>query len=196
LLFIVAEQSSSPAAAASDVVPSETVWRYVHHKTLMPKMRSLLWTIHANAYWIAAKLAVFTSVSPVCPQCGQHTETMIHALIDCQSVRPFWVNVLSFISGQVDPMPDADAILQLRLLTDTHTHRSTKPVLLALACGLWVVHRARIRRIYTDASPSVHSLTAEWRSMIKEVVNAKQRTAIIYGNLACFLPIRIMLAAL
>jgi hypothetical protein len=164
------QQSSSPAAAASDVTPPETVWRYVYHKTLMPKMRSLLWTIDANAYWTAAKLATFTSVSPVCPQYGQHTETMAHALIDCQSVRPFWANVLSFISGQVDPMPDADAILQPRLPTDMHTHRSTKPVLLALACDLWVVHRTRIRRIYTDASSSVHFLTAEWRSMIKVIV--------------------------
>jgi hypothetical protein len=159
-------------------------------------MRSLLWTIHANAYWTAAKLATFTSVSPVCPQCGQHTETMIHALIDCQSVRPFWVNVLSFISGQVDPMPDVDAILQFCLSTDIHTHRSTKPVLLALACGLRIVHRAHIRRIRTDASPSVHSLTAEWRSMVKEIVNAKRRTAIIHGNLTRFLSIWRMLAAL
>jgi hypothetical protein len=69
-------------------------------------------------------------------------------------------------------------------------------VLLALACGLWVVHRARIRRIYTDASPLVHSLTAEWRSMIKEIVNAKRRTAIIYSNLARLLPVCRMLAAL
>jgi hypothetical protein len=76
------QQSSSPAAVASDATPSESVWRYVHHKTLMPKMRSLLWIIHANTYWTAAKLATFTSVSPVCPQCGQHTVTMIHALID------------------------------------------------------------------------------------------------------------------
>jgi hypothetical protein len=96
----------------------------------------------------------------------------------------------------VDPVPDVDAILQLRLPTNMHTHRSTKPVLLALACGLWVIHRARIRRIYTDASSSVHSLTAEWRSMIKEIVNAKRRTAIIRGNLARFLPVWRMLAAL
>jgi hypothetical protein len=60
----------------------------------------------------------------------------VHALIDCQSVRPFWVNVLKFISGQVDLTLDADAILQLRWPTDLHTHRSTKPPRLALACGL------------------------------------------------------------
>jgi hypothetical protein len=158
-------------------------------------MRSLLWTIHANAYWTATKLATFTSVSLVCPQCGQHTERMVCALIDCQSVRLFWANMLSFISDQVDPIPDVDAILQFRLLTNLHTRRSTKPVLLALACGLWVVHRARIHRIYTDASPSVHSLTAEWHSMVKEIVNAKRRTAIIHGNLT-HLSIWRMLSAL
>jgi hypothetical protein len=128
----------------------------------MPKMRPLLWTIHANAYWEAAKLAAFTSISPVCPQCGQHIETMAHALIDCQSVRPFWVNVLSFISDQVDPIPDVDAILLwFRLSTNMHTHQSTKPVLLALACGLWVIRRVCIRCSYTDTSPSVHSSTSE-----------------------------------
>jgi hypothetical protein len=142
------------------------------------------------------KLAAFAFVSPVCPQCSQHIETIVYSLIDCQSVRPFWVNVLGFISGQVDPIPDVDTILQLRLPTDMHTHRSTKPVLLALACGLWVVHHARICRIYTDASPSVHSLTVEWRSMVKEIVNAKRRTAIIHGNLARFLSIWRMLATL
>jgi hypothetical protein len=78
----------------------------------------------------------FTFVSSVYLRCGQHTETMVHAMIDCQSVRPSWVNVLSFISDQVDPMPDADAILQLRLPIDMHTHLSTKPVPLVLTCSL------------------------------------------------------------
>jgi hypothetical protein len=59
-----------------------------------------------------------------------------------------------------------------------------------------VIHRTRIRRIYTDASLSVHFLTAEWRSMVKEIANAKRRTAIIHGNLARFLSIWRVLATL
>jgi hypothetical protein len=159
-------------------------------------MRSLLWTIHTNAYWTAAKLAAFTSVSPIRPQCGQHTETMIHALIDCQSVGLPLIHVLSSISGQASLVPDAGVVLQLRLLTNMHIRRSTKPVLLVLACGLWVVHHARILRIYTDASLLVHSLTAVCRSMIKEIVNTKQQTSIIHGNLTRFLSIWRMLTAL
>jgi hypothetical protein len=61
---------------------------------------------------------------------------MAHALIDCQLVGQFWVNMLRFISSQVNPMPDADIILQLRLPTDIHIHLSTKSVILALVCGL------------------------------------------------------------
>jgi hypothetical protein len=57
-------------------------------------------------------------------------------------------------------MPDANAILQFCLSADMHTHRSIKSVLLAFVCGPWVVHYARVRRIYTNALPSVHSLTA------------------------------------
>jgi hypothetical protein len=190
------QQASSPPAAASDVTPSETVWWYVHYKTLIPKIRLLLWTTPANTYWTTAKLIIFASVSPICPRCGQNTETIVRALIDCQSVRPFCVNVPSFISDQVDPMPDVDVMFHHRLSADIHTHRSTKPVLLTLACGLWVVHCARIRRIYTDTSPSVHSLMTEWCSMIKEIVNAKRRTNIIFGNLTRFLPIWRILTAL
>jgi hypothetical protein len=46
-------------------------------------------------------------------------------------------------------------------------------MLLALASGLWAAHRTHIRRIYTGASPSVHSLTAKWYSIVNEIVNTK-----------------------
>jgi hypothetical protein len=59
-------------------------------------------------------------------------------------------------------------------------------VLLALACGLWAVHHARIRRIYIDASPSMHFLSAEWCSIVKKPVSIKQQIVIIYGNLIRF----------
>jgi hypothetical protein len=149
-------------------------------------MLSLLWIIHENAYWMPANSV---AVLPVCSQRSQRTETTVHALIDCQSVRPFWGNIFRLISGQVDPMPDVDAILQLHLPTDMHIHRFTKLILLAFTCGLWVVYCARIRRIYTDVSPLVHSLIVEWHSTVKEIANAKQRTAIIHGDLVRFLPI-------
>jgi hypothetical protein len=69
-------------------------------------------------------------------------------------------------------------------------------VLLAFTCSLLVVHCVHIHRIYTDASFSVHFLMADWRFIVKEIVNAKWRAAIIHGNLAHFLPIWRMLAVL
>jgi hypothetical protein len=133
----------------------------------MPKMRSLLWIMHANVYWTDAKLAAFTSISPVSPQYGQYTEAMAHTLIDCQSVRLFWVNVLSFILCQIDPILDADVIFQFRLSTNAHTHRPTKPVSLALVCGVWVLYCAHICHVHTDVLPSVRSLTAGYCSMVR-----------------------------
>jgi hypothetical protein len=56
---------------------------------------SLLWTIHVNTYGMTVKLAASTSISPVCSQCSQHTETMIHALIDCQPIGLYWINVFT-----------------------------------------------------------------------------------------------------
>jgi hypothetical protein len=67
------------------------------------------------------------------------------------------------------------------------TYRSAKHVLLALACGLWMVHHTLIRHLYADVVPPVRVLVPEWHSMVKEIVNAKQQTAIIHGNSAHFL---------
>jgi hypothetical protein len=75
-------------------------------------MSSLLWTIHGNAYWTTVKLAAFASVSPVYPQCGQHTETRVHVLIDHQSARLFWVNVLRSVLGQVVAHPGWTGVLE------------------------------------------------------------------------------------
>jgi hypothetical protein len=101
---------------------------------------------------MTVKLVTFTVISSVCPQCDQHTKTIVHALIDCQSVGPSWVNVLRFISGQVSPMSDADAISQLRFPIDTRTYQSTKPVLSIFACGLCSTsysHLSYLRRCTT-----------------------------------------------
>jgi hypothetical protein len=57
---------------------------------------------------------------------------------------------------------------------------------LATACGLWVVHRARIRRIYNNTAVTVASLWAEWRALLREIVLAKRCTAFVRGTLIKF----------
>jgi hypothetical protein len=47
---------------------------------------------------------------------------------------------------------------------------------LALACDLWLVCRARIRRIYTETFATVHSLLAEWKFMVREIVDTQHCT--------------------
>jgi hypothetical protein len=60
---------------------------------------------------------------------------MKHALIDCQSVGPFWVHVLTN-SHQVDPIPDVDTMLRFHSPTDMHTHQTTSPY------SYWPLHVA------------------------------------------------------
>jgi hypothetical protein len=58
---------------------------------------------------------------------------MIHVVIDYQSDH---FGLMYSDSYQVDLVPDADAIPQLCLLIDMHSHRFIKQALLTFACGL------------------------------------------------------------
>jgi hypothetical protein len=81
-----------------------------------------------------ARLTTFTSLSPVYPQPIYKVNEALS--VDCQSIKPFWADVPGLASGQANSMPHADTMLQFHLPTKIHTHRTTKFVLLAIACGL------------------------------------------------------------
>jgi hypothetical protein len=57
---------------------------------------------------------------------------------------------------------------------------------LVIACGLCIVHRTRIRRIYNNTTVIVESLWAVWRALSREIMLAKRRTAIKRGTLIKF----------
>jgi hypothetical protein len=57
---------------------------------------------------------------------------------------------------------------------------------LVTACGLWIVHRARICRTYNNTAMTIESLWAEWRVLLREIVLAKCHTAIERGTLTKF----------
>jgi hypothetical protein len=152
----------------------------------MPKMRSLLWIIHAGGYWTATRLSKFTTVSPTCPQCGTEDETVKHALVDCPLIRQFWQGIFDNLSVHANPALTGPAILQLQLDRQMARHQRSRVQAPALACDPWVIHRARIRRIYTETFATVHSLLAEWKSMVREIVDAKRRTAMEHRSIRRF----------
>ena len=65
------EAATSPYAYQT---PPVSVWSSINRKTLMPKLRSLAWTIHAGGYRTATYYAKFTNASPQCPRCDQAAE--------------------------------------------------------------------------------------------------------------------------
>jgi hypothetical protein len=57
---------------------------------------------------------------------------------------------------------------------------------LVTTCSLWIVYRARIRRIYNNTAVTVESLWAEWRALLREILLTKCRMAIERGTLTKF----------
>jgi hypothetical protein len=96
----------------------------------MPKMRSLLWIIHAGGYWIATRLANFATVSPTCSQRGTEDETVEHALVDCPLIRQFWQGILGSLLVCINLVLTDSAILQLQF--DQHTARHQQSSVCAL----------------------------------------------------------------
>jgi hypothetical protein len=154
------------------------VWRSINRATLMPKLRSLAWTIHAGGYRTAVSYARFTNASPQCPRCNQAAETVIHALVECQEVSAFWSALFRRLGLSQMERPEATAILSLYVSRAQRGQRSANSCVLAVACGLWVVHRARVRRHFSQTHTPYHALMAEWRALAREILLAKKCTAV------------------
>ena len=145
----------------------------------MSKLRSLAWIIHAGGYKTAESYARFTNTSPLCPRCNQVSESVVHALVECQEVDAFWSSLYRVLRLPHVSRPDTYAILTLHLAKEQRGQLNVNSCSLAIACGLWVVHRARIRRHFsqTQSSSSAQMLLAEWQWMVRDILIAKQRTA-------------------
>jgi hypothetical protein len=81
---------------------------------------------------------------------------------------------------------DTTSMLTLQMKQGPRWRRLSKEMALVTACGLWIVHRARIRRIYNNTAVTVESLWTEWRALLREIVLTKRRTTIERGTLTKF----------
>jgi hypothetical protein len=81
---------------------------------------------------------------------------------------------------------DTTSMPTLQMKQGPRWRRLSNEMALVTACDLWVVHRARIRRIYNNIAVTVESLWAEWRALLREIMLAKRRTAIERGTLTKF----------
>jgi hypothetical protein len=165
---------------------SGSVWRSIDRPVLMPKLRSLAWLIHAGGYKTAKSYARFTNTSPVCPRCQQATESVEHALVECREVYAFWLRLYQVLSFPQYSRPDTRSILSLYIARNRRGQLNVKACSLALACGLWVIHRARLRRHFSQTHSSTLMLLSEWRWMVRDILIAKRRTAMERNTLLQF----------
>jgi hypothetical protein len=107
----------------------------INRLIFMPEPCSLAWLIHAGDYKTAKSYTEFTNTSSVCPHCQQATESAEHTLVECQEVYTFWSRLYQMFRFSQYSRPDTRSILPLYIAKDC---------LLALACGLWVIHYTRL----------------------------------------------------
>jgi hypothetical protein len=74
----------------------------------------------------------------------------------------------------------------LEMKQEPKWRRLSNELALITTCGLWIVHRARIHRIYNFTAVTVVSLWAEWSASLREIMLAKRRTLIEHGTLTKF----------
>jgi hypothetical protein len=117
------------------------------------------------------------NTSPVCPRCQQATESVEHALVECREVYAFWLRLYQVLSFPQYNRPDARSILSLYIVRNLREQLNVKVCSLALACGLWVIHRVRLRRHFSQTHSSTLMLLSEWRWMVRDILIAKRRTA-------------------
>jgi hypothetical protein len=161
-------------------------WKTIDRKEIMPKMRSLLWLANAGAYWTAQKLATFTNMSPVYANCNEAPEMVTHVLVECRPVNIFWNRMHDVMSTRTGRRLDTTSMLTLQMKQGLRWRRLSNEMALVTACGLWIVHWARIRRIYNNIAVTVESLWGEWRALLREILPTKCRTAIERGTLTKF----------
>jgi hypothetical protein len=78
------------------------------------------------------------------------------------------------------------SMLTLRMKRGPRWHRLSNRMALVTACGLWIVHLARIRCIYNNTAVTVESLWAKRCALLRGIVLAKRRVAIERDALAKF----------
>jgi hypothetical protein len=102
---------------------------------------------------------------------------MEHALVECQEVYAFWLRPYQVLSFPQYSHPDISSILSLYIARNRRGQPNVKTCSLALACGLWVTHRARLSRHFSQTHSSTLMLLSEWKWMVRDILIAKRHTA-------------------
>jgi hypothetical protein len=122
----------------------------------------------------------------VCVSCNEAPETVAHVLVECRPVNIFWNRVHGVMSTRTGRRLDTTSMLTLQMKQGPKWRRLSNEMALVTDCGLWIIYRARIRRIYNNTAVTVESLWAEWRALLCEIVLAKRRTTMERGTLTKF----------
>jgi hypothetical protein len=90
-----------------------------------------------------------------------------HALVEYQEVYVFWSRLYQVLEFSQYSRPDTRSILLLHIARNRRSQLNVKAYSLAIACGLWVIHRSRLCSHFSQTHPpSILTLLSEWKWMV------------------------------
>ncbi|PVU90451.1 hypothetical protein BB561_004872 [Smittium simulii] len=75
-------------------------WQEISNTKIIPKIKSLIWTIYHNAANSDKKLSLFSKEnSPKCKYCGEDNEDIKHKFFKCSRIQIFWGKINEFLNN-------------------------------------------------------------------------------------------------
>ncbi|XP_028755351.1 uncharacterized protein LOC114714752 [Neltuma alba] len=161
------------ASVSRKVEPS--IWSAVWKLKVIPKIRSFIWRILNNA--LASKDALFKrkcATNPVCPVCGDDTETLEHLFLLCEWVKVAWLG--SVMGLNISPLNIQNIsfwLEQFLLMIDTELDYGKAYI----STMLWSIWKLRCKWIFEQVLPKP-----------EETIEMTNRTMQEYWNANSLLP--------
>ncbi|XP_028754420.1 uncharacterized protein LOC114713907 [Neltuma alba] len=161
------------ASVSRKVEPS--IWSAVWKLKVIPKIRSFIWRILNNA--LASKDALFKrkcATNPVCPVCGDDTETLEHFFLLCEWVKVAWLG--SVMGLNISPLNIQNIsfwLEQFLLMIDTELDYGKAYI----STMLWSIWKLRCKWIFEQVLPKP-----------EETIEMTNRTMQEYWNANSLLP--------
>ena len=146
------------------------------HRTLLPKIQSLLFLFFHGNLWSAHRLSRIPNsvVDPRCVRCGHDRETDAHRFFECPESVRFWKDVKRrLVVDAVDVVVDLD-----HCLASLRQHIGASQTQFVFGVGMWCIYRTHLAHIM-DNGPvaTAQHLLADFLLLARQLIQAKRRTA-------------------
>lgn len=132
----------------------EWVWRDI---TITPKLKVFIWRGVNSALPVMTVLSArIRHLSPLCPICKNHSETIMHALFLCEFAQRSWL-----ISST--PLRTQGLSRNFKETISKMSADLSEADMVSFVCNIWAIWRMRNKAVYGGKSQSVGACQAIYR---------------------------------